>query len=106
MAKTNRELADQIGTLGHHEREVIEWVIDGLSQGRHVYGGLNLETDQRDWRVEMLQEVRDALVYAACKAICVQGGGGKGTHGPGKPRTNELDAPGDEWLSLAEGSKP
>ena len=55
--------------LGRDEREIIIEVAEGLASGRILYGELNLETDDRDFAREAMEEVRDALVYAAAALI-------------------------------------
>lgn len=67
--RTNREIADMLGQLGHDERELAEYVIEGLLEGRKSYGELDLDRDPRDWHDQAAQEHRDALVYLACAAL-------------------------------------
>lgn len=45
------------------ERAIVQSVIDGLERGRSVYGPLDLSTDERDFRVEATEELRDAVIY-------------------------------------------
>lgn len=69
MKKTTQELCAMIGKLGDDEREIIEWIVEGLTQGRITYGQLDAARDPRNWRREALEEVRDALIYAGAALV-------------------------------------
>lgn len=50
-------------TFSDSEKRVVLSVIEGLHRGRSVYSTLDLSTDERDFRLESLEELRDAVVY-------------------------------------------
>jgi hypothetical protein len=52
--------------LGDTERAVLQLVAERLKDGQERYGRFDLATDRRDFRHESLEEIADALVYAAC----------------------------------------
>lgn len=59
--------------LGADELRVLLLVAERLVKGRRCYGALHVESDGRDFRVETLEEIADALVYSACSLM--RGGG-------------------------------
>jgi len=61
--------------LGPDEMAVLSEVAEGLRLGRDVYGELRLDLDQRDFERELLDEVRDGLVYVAAAVIRRRRGG-------------------------------
>ena len=52
--------------LGAEERAVLQLVAERLHTGQQRCGQFDLATDGRDWHRETLEEIADALVYAAC----------------------------------------
>jgi hypothetical protein len=52
--------------LGDDERAVLQLVAERLHTGQQRYGRFDVATDRRDFRHESVEEVADALVYAAC----------------------------------------
>ena len=58
-----------VGDLSPDERKVIELLLGRLRTGRDVYGSLDLATDKRKMRREMLLEIIDALHYGAMDLI-------------------------------------
>lgn len=55
--------------LGPDELEVLAVVAERLAEGRRRYGELRPESDRRDFALEALEEVADAMVYAAAGLI-------------------------------------
>lgn len=62
MAERLCELAAE---LGRDELAVLVLVAERLAAGRKRYGNLDLSTDARNFRMEALEEIADALVYSA-----------------------------------------
>lgn len=52
--------------LGADELRVLVLVAERLAAGRRRYGALDIAGDRRDFQLEAIEEVADALVYAAC----------------------------------------
>jgi hypothetical protein len=63
-----RLFADRYDALCEDEKAIIETVMDRLEQGREVYGPWDVD-DGRNCPEEALQEVIDALHYAAAELI-------------------------------------
>lgn len=55
--------------LGADELRVLLLVAERLAKGRQRYGELELGSDRRDFSHESLEEIADALVYAACALV-------------------------------------
>jgi hypothetical protein len=71
MTSTDRtgmaeRLVEICAELGPGELRVLVLVAERLRTGQRRYGRFDLGTDRRDFRHESLEEVADALVYAAC----------------------------------------
>ena len=70
---SRHELAERLtqstAELGPDELRVLVLVAERLATGRRRYGPLDLAGDRRDFQGEALEEVADALVYAACGLI-------------------------------------
>lgn len=64
-ADTARQLLDVCAELGTDELRVLLLVAERLATGRR-YGRFDLATDGRYFQHEAVEEVADALVYAAC----------------------------------------
>lgn len=64
-----RELDRFVVPCSLDELRVLVWVAEGIHQGRTVYGPMDLASDNRDFRAEQRQELRDFLVYAAAEAL-------------------------------------
>jgi len=62
-------LSDTLAPLAGDELDVVGWVIERLKLGRQRYGQLHLANDTRDLDRERDEEISDALVYVACKAL-------------------------------------
>lgn len=60
------------GPLNVDELSVVETVVDGLIEGRAIYGGLDIAQDERDFDAEAGYEMRDALIYSAIAALADQ----------------------------------
>lgn len=58
-------LAAAADRLGPDELEVLTLIADRLAVGRAHYGELHVQTDERDFEREALEECADGLVYAA-----------------------------------------
>ena len=58
-------LSDRIAALPERERQIISAIVERLERGRRDYGPWGRRG--RDYRREMLEEVYDALVYAAAE---------------------------------------
>lgn len=65
-ADTAHQLLDVCAELGTEELRVLVLVAERLRVGQRRYGRFDLATDRRDFHHEALEEVADALVYAAC----------------------------------------
>lgn len=63
------ELAHYLQPYTDDELEVLGYVAARLDLGRTRYGPLRVSGDARDWQRERMEEMADALVYAACKEI-------------------------------------
>ena len=63
MAERLAEICAEVGT---DELRVLLLVAERLATGRRRYGRFDLATDRRDFTHESLEEIADALVYAAC----------------------------------------
>lgn len=48
---------------------VLILVAERLRGGRHIYGGLRVATDRRDFQHEALEEAADLAVYAAARLL-------------------------------------
>lgn len=48
---------------------VVEAIVERMRLGQARYGPLHLATDQRDLRIETAEELLDACVYTACRAL-------------------------------------
>jgi|GEM_PF-6799835 len=58
--------------LDADELEILLFVAQGLLVGKAQFGTLEVESDGRDFAVEALEEVRDALVYVGAKLLKVR----------------------------------
>jgi len=65
-------MSDTVVNLTEDELAVVEFVLEGLRAGRHVYGPLDVEGDGRDFIDEALQELRDAMVYLPAQIMRLQ----------------------------------
>ena len=65
--------ADKIVALLSHlnadESEVLLRITARLVLGRQQYGGLNIDTDRRDWAEQAAEEAFDGSVYHAILAV-------------------------------------
>lgn len=59
-------LTELVFELGFDEMRVLILVAERLRVGQQHYGRFDLATDRRDFAHEALEEIADALVYAAC----------------------------------------
>lgn len=64
-----QRIAEAASILGADELEVLAIVAERLADGRRRYGELRPATDPRDFGTEALEEIADALVYAAAGLI-------------------------------------
>lgn len=62
-------VAVKLGQLNADELEAVEYLVDKVIAGARKHGGLDLNTDQRDWDAEILAEYADAAFYATFRAI-------------------------------------
>jgi hypothetical protein len=62
-------LMQLIAQLGDDERAVLQVVAERLHMGQQRYGRFSIATDGRDFRHEAVEEVADALVYAAAALL-------------------------------------
>ena len=72
MLQTNprlNRLMTLAGDLGPDELTVLLIITERLRGGRAHYGELHVATDSRCFSIEALEEVADALVYAAAALI-------------------------------------
>ena len=51
---------------------ILELIKERLEEGKKKYGHENVETDDRDFIVEALEEILDCSVYVAAKLIEIQ----------------------------------
>ena len=65
-ADTARQLLELCAELGADELRVLLLVAERLRIGQRRYGRFDLVTDRRDFQHESLEEIADAMVYAAC----------------------------------------
>jgi len=63
---TAERLVELAAELGADELGVLLLVAERLRIGRQRYGALDVASDHRDFELESLEEIADALVYAAC----------------------------------------
>ena len=61
-------LADRIAVLPEDERAILEVLLERMGKGRQQYGAWNVD-DGRDYPVETLDEVIDALHYCAAALV-------------------------------------
>jgi hypothetical protein len=66
-------LTEICAELGPGELRMLLLVAERLRTGQRRYGRFDLAADDRDWHTESLEEVADALVYAACALMRGQG---------------------------------
>jgi hypothetical protein len=63
----------RLSNLNLDEREVVYEVtvraIEGLEIGRELYGPLDLSSDERDFRSEAADELRDGAIYLAADRV-------------------------------------
>lgn len=57
-------LLEALERVGDAEFEVVALVAEGVLTGEAKYGALDVATDARDFRDELIEELRDAIVYA------------------------------------------
>lgn len=69
MGNLTSDMADIWSQLAEQEREVLMRVASRLLMGQKTYGKFDLDSDARDFRKELDEEVLDALVYAACQSL-------------------------------------
>lgn len=62
-------VAVKLGQLNADELEAVEYLVDKVINGALKHGGLDLNSDQRDWDAEILAEYADAAFYATFRAI-------------------------------------
>ena len=62
-------VATKLGRLNADELEVQEFFIDKMIAGSLKHGGLDLNSDTRDWVSEIAQENCDAAHYAVFQLI-------------------------------------
>jgi len=65
-ADTAHRLLHLCAELGADELRVLLLVAERLRAGQWRYGRFDLGSDRRDFGHEALEEIADALVYAAC----------------------------------------
>jgi len=70
------------------EERLISLIKGRLDQGRQTYGPLNIETDDRDFTAETLEEILDGMIYIAAQILTI-----KRTRGQGEPHTPEATGP-------------
>jgi len=63
-----RDMVLRLGRASHDELRVLERVLRRLELGRERYGALNL-SKPRDWRIELADELLDAVVYDTMDTI-------------------------------------
>lgn len=66
-------LLEACGELNVDELRVLVQIAKRMSKGRKAYGPLNLATDQRDQRQELLEELLDGCAYGAMALIKERG---------------------------------
>ena len=64
-----RALAERIGDLEPDARAVVELIVSRLEGGRSTYGELDLASDPRDFRRELVEELVDAAAYGAADLL-------------------------------------
>lgn len=64
-----RRIAEAASILGDDELELLAVIAERLAEGRRRYGELRPASDRRDFAHEALEEVADALVYAAAGLV-------------------------------------
>jgi hypothetical protein len=73
MSPTRFEMFQRIKALNEDEiavlAEVLNFALEGLEKGRHRYGPLILEYDQRDFLQEAREELRDGAIYLAAAKL-------------------------------------
>jgi hypothetical protein len=57
------------GRLGPDELKVLELVAERLANGQETYGLFDIDTDERDFPKEALEEVVDASIYSAVQLL-------------------------------------
>lgn len=62
-------LVRKLDRLGEDELDLVDSVVDGLVDGRHLYGEFNATTDQRDLAAEAFAEARDLVTYTAMQLL-------------------------------------
>jgi hypothetical protein len=65
-ASMAERLVEICAELGADELRVVILVAERLRVGQRRYGRFDVGTDRRDFHHEAIEEVADALVYAAC----------------------------------------
>lgn len=63
------DLEKKCGCLNTDERAVVEMQVDRMLAGKTVYGNLNVDTDARDFELEMLQEILDGMHYTCMRIL-------------------------------------
>lgn len=74
LSKTDIIRVSLARTIQHHdfshdELKVLKHVVDGLVRGQEIYGKFSADSEHRDMKRELNEEVRDALIYVAMLAI-------------------------------------
>jgi hypothetical protein len=74
------------------EQRVLDLIQARMLAGRRQYGPLDLATDGRDFRVETLEELLDAIVYLACWLVKLRAAPNAGGHVLPKDPVAAVDA--------------
>jgi len=70
LLRLREKISKQLEGASLDELRVIAFVVERLCMlGRASYGPLDLSTDERDFGIELDEEIADALVYIAAKRI-------------------------------------
>jgi hypothetical protein len=62
-------IATRLGACSHDELRVLDRVLSGLEDGRHVYGPLDISRDPRSYINEAAMECRDLVAYLAMHEV-------------------------------------
>jgi hypothetical protein len=75
MARRDRvsRLMEALERVSDQEFEVVALVAEGVLSGEAKYGRLDVATDARDFRDELIEELRDGLVYAHAEILRERG---------------------------------
>jgi hypothetical protein len=73
-----REALDAVvDSLGDDDVRALARIAERLRRGAALYGRLGLAIDARDFTREGQQELEDFMVYAACRWLTSEAGGGQ-----------------------------